>query len=150
MRKTKTDRVVMDNGHRFQAGNPGGQLQLASKAAALLLPAAFATPRDVAMRARRYTNKCLRTLANILQDGNEKGANRIRAAEILLARGWGTPDKGVDPLAGLSEEELQEAARQILKGRIAGAALPATVISDKTIVTGGTVITAPGDEEPAK
>jgi hypothetical protein len=39
--------------------------------------------------ARTYTNQAILILGGIMQNGEE--ANRIRAADILLDRGWGKP-----------------------------------------------------------
>ena len=39
--------------------------------------------------ARAYTNQAILIIGGIMQNGEE--ANRIRAAEMLLDRGWGKP-----------------------------------------------------------
>jgi hypothetical protein len=47
-------------------------------------------PIDLDSLARSYTERAIFTLGTILENGVEEG-NRIRAADILLDRGWGRP-----------------------------------------------------------
>lgn len=82
--------------------------------------------KDVTFLARRYTVRAIKTLYEVMMDKKELGANRIHAADILLKRGWGTPDKPINALAKASADEIREAARK-LRGQV-------TVISDKTVI----------------
>jgi hypothetical protein len=47
-------------------------------------------PIDLASLARSYTEQAILTLGGVMKDGIEE-SNRIRAADILLDRGWGRP-----------------------------------------------------------
>jgi hypothetical protein len=45
---------------------------------------------DLDSLARAYTDRAIKILGGVLENGVEE-ANRIRAADILLDRGWGRP-----------------------------------------------------------
>ena len=47
------------------------------------------TPQQLDSLARGYTEQAIQTLGGIMINGEE--GNRIRAADILLDRGWGRP-----------------------------------------------------------
>ena len=47
-------------------------------------------PLDLGSLARAYTERAIQTLAGVLENSTEE-SNRIRAADILLDRGWGRP-----------------------------------------------------------
>lgn len=57
-----------------QSGNPGGRKKL---------------PEDVVGLARKHTVDAMQVLADILLH-SDHDPSRVRAAEILLNRGWGT------------------------------------------------------------
>ena len=59
-------------------------------------------PADIRSLARLHTDQAIRILAGILENGTIE-ANRIRAAEILLNRGWGMPTQ---PIAGDDQTPL--------------------------------------------
>jgi len=62
-----------------QSGNPGGRRH---------------TCAEVVLLAREYTLESIATLVKCLKAKNE--GVRLRAAEMLLNRGWGTPTVYVD------------------------------------------------------
>jgi hypothetical protein len=67
-------------GRRFQpgqSGNAGGR------------PAQLVHVREA---ARSHTAAAIATLVEIMANPNEPASARARAAEILLARGWGQPE----------------------------------------------------------
>lgn len=68
-----------------QSGNPGGR------------PKAL---RQVVELARQRTAKAIKTLEEIMLHGENEGA-RVRAAEILIERGWG---KATQPISGAGED----------------------------------------------
>jgi hypothetical protein len=53
------------------------------------------TPPELRSLCRSYTEEAIRTIAGIMTAGQQE-ASRIRAAEILLDRGWG---RAVQPVA---------------------------------------------------
>ncbi len=74
--------------------------------------------QDVTTQARRYTKSAINTLVRIMRDPNASEAARVRAAETLLARGWGqAPQHRVDIVAQLSDRDLEAAAAQVLEAR---------------------------------
>lgn len=64
-----------------QVANPGGR------------PKEVVHVRDL---ARTYTEEAIRTLAEIMGNGDMKEAARVSAAQALLDRGWGKPAQPVD------------------------------------------------------
>jgi hypothetical protein len=48
------------------------------------------TPLDLGSLARGYTERAIKTLGGLMENGLEEGT-RIRAADILLDRGYGRP-----------------------------------------------------------
>ena len=68
----------------------------------------------VAALARQYSQEAIETLAEIMSDNSEKSSDRLKAIEILLARGYGAPrevevpvdTRGKVPLSKLSNEQL--------------------------------------------
>jgi Family of unknown function (DUF5681) len=72
-----------DSGGRFKkgvSGNPGGRPR---------------TPASVIEATRALTTKAIETLEHMLDNG-ENEMTRVRAAEILLNRAWGTPAQHVN------------------------------------------------------
>jgi hypothetical protein len=72
-----------DSGGRFKkgvSGNPGGRPKQSA---------------DVVEAARALTPKAIETLEHLLANG-ENEMTRVRAAEILLNRAWGTPAQHVN------------------------------------------------------
>jgi hypothetical protein len=52
------------------------------------------TPEILVRLAREQTTEAIRHLVNIMSDLEQSGAVRVRAAELLLERGWGkTPQQ---------------------------------------------------------
>lgn len=91
--------------HRFapgKSGNPGGR------------------KRDKALTAlaREFTEEALKTLAEVMRDATQMAKDRVKAAEVLLDRGWGKARESVEitgadggpvqmvDYSALSEEEL--------------------------------------------
>lgn len=60
-----------------QSGNPGGRK---------------AVPKDVRELARGYTAQAIETQAAIMMDPDAPHAARVKAADCLLNRAWGTPE----------------------------------------------------------
>lgn len=52
-------------------------------------------PEDVKAAFRGYTFEARDTLVEIMQNKEAKESARIRAAEIILERGWGKPEQAV-------------------------------------------------------
>lgn len=70
---------------RFKPGNPGGGRPK--------------MPEDVKLAFRSLTMDAVKTLASIMQSG-DSDTSRLRAAEIILNRAWGTPTQAVDLTRG--------------------------------------------------
>ncbi len=64
-----------------QSGNPSGRPKV---------------PEEVKAAFREHTQQALDTLVSIIESESAKDADRIRAAEVILDRGWGKPVQGVD------------------------------------------------------
>ena len=82
-----------------QSGNPGGR------------------PKEVAHvkeLARQHTPAAITTLATIMDNSEEPGAARVRAAEALLNRAWGTPESTAN--VNLTNEPTTEQLIQIIFG----------------------------------
>jgi hypothetical protein len=60
-----------------QSGNPSGRAKI---------------PEDVKEAARAHTEEAIRTLAEIMGDSAAQPGARVRAAESLLNRAWGSPE----------------------------------------------------------
>jgi hypothetical protein len=72
-------RMATYNGGRWakgQSGNPGGRPRIM---------------RDVQALARQYSNEAIRTLGELMRSDAAPPGVRVRAAELLLDRGWGRP-----------------------------------------------------------
>ena len=81
------------------SGNPGGR------------------PKDIVHvkeLAREYTAQAVKTLAAIMCDSEEPVAARVRAAESLLNRAWGTPESTAN--VNVSTEPTTEQLVQIILG----------------------------------
>lgn len=50
---------------------------------------------ELAEAARVFTLESLDTVLEIMRDKKQAGPTRLRAAEMLLARGWGEPTKPI-------------------------------------------------------
>ncbi len=87
-----------------KSGNPGGR------------PKAY---RDVVEAARKRTIKAIKTLESVMTTSDNDSA-RVKAAEVLLDRGWGKPVQPVD-LDPHNRQELERRAREILARRAAEA-----------------------------
>lgn len=77
----KTADPPRDAKGRFTGGNPGGGRPK--------------MPEDVKAAFRGYTIEARDTLVEIMQNKEAKESARIRAAEIILERGWGKPEQAV-------------------------------------------------------
>ena len=64
-------------------------------------------PLDLDSLARSYTERAIFTLGTIMENSLEEG-NKIRAADILLDRGWGRPKQN-------NTHELKGEVRVILR-----------------------------------
>ena len=60
-----------------QSGNPSGRQKI---------------PDDVKEMARGLTREAIQTLAAVMRDKAAPPSARIRAAEVILDRGWGRPE----------------------------------------------------------
>ena len=61
---------------------------------------------EVVKLARSFTEEAVLTLREIAVDEKQPAMARVRAADVLLARGWGSPSSEVDlELAERTEEE---------------------------------------------
>jgi hypothetical protein len=81
-----------------RSGNPGGK------------------PKGIASEARRIAGtdarKFLKLLAKIAEDTSEKTSDRIRAAEIVIERGFGKAP-AFAPLEGENPLELDDISREV-------------------------------------
>jgi hypothetical protein len=64
--------------------------------------------------AREYTVQAVTTLAEIMCDPEAPAAARVRSAEALLNRGWGTPESTAN--VSVSTEPTTEQLIQIILG----------------------------------
>ena len=69
-------------GRPFAPGNPGGGRKR--------------IPADVIEACRASSTKAIKTLVDILGNAEARDADRIRAAEIILNRGFGLPKQAVE------------------------------------------------------
>jgi len=85
-------------------------------------------PADAVSLARKYSRAAIETVNQIMEDG-DSDAIRLRAAEVMLERGWGKAASNVDmkvdhkysvAVSGLGREELVCMLRQRL-GLVDGA-----------------------------
>lgn len=106
----------MNNGQfpKGRSGNPGGRPTM---------------PSELRLKCRELTTKALETLEAAMTEGDST-ASRVRAAELVLAYGWGKPAERVSleaaeperPLARLTTEEvaaLAQRARNLMEIRSA-------------------------------
>jgi len=79
-------------------------------------------PADAVSLARRYSRAAIEVVNQIMEDG-DSDAIRLRAAEVMLERGWGKASSNVDmkvdhkysvAVSGLGREELVGMLRQRL------------------------------------
>lgn len=54
-------------------------------------PCPGGVPKDVRKAAKKHTRVAISTLLEILQDAKAPHSARVRAAEVMLDRGWGKP-----------------------------------------------------------
>ena len=76
--------VKRDNKGRFvkgQSGNKQGRQKI---------------PEDIKQAFRSLAPDCCRVLCSIVNDESARHADRIKAAEVILDRGWGKPVQSVD------------------------------------------------------
>lgn len=73
--------------------------------------------REVALLARSYTTDAIRVLASIMLSKKAHTPSRVRAAELLLERGYGKAPAVLNVVHHLGSQELEDAARAILKKR---------------------------------
>lgn len=64
-----------------QSGNPSGRPKI---------------PEDIKQAFKDLTPKAIETLQKILDDDDAKYADKIKAAEIIMDRGYGKPTQAVD------------------------------------------------------
>lgn len=73
--------------------------------------------RHVTELARVYTCQAVETLASIMLDTEINASARVKAAEVLLDRGYGKAPITYDIVHTLNDKELQETAYRILQKR---------------------------------
>lgn len=78
---TESAKLPRDEKGRFTGGNPGGGRPK--------------MPEELKEAFRELTSKAKDTLVEIMCDPCAKETARIRAAEIILERGWGKPEQAV-------------------------------------------------------
>lgn len=116
-----------------------------------------AIPADVKAAAREYTAQALATLAAAMGPGN-KPAVRIKAAGMLLDRGWGRPVQPVDAdiairtfvdLSRLTPSQLDEYERATAElARLEGLGLPPPQAASAADLSGEDIPDGPDDDEP--
>lgn len=62
------------------SGNPNGRPKI---------------PEDVKNAFRAHTMEAKNTLVEIMRDTENRAGDRVRAAEVVLNRGWGTPEHAI-------------------------------------------------------
>lgn len=80
-------------------------------------------PRVIIDLARNYTTKAIRTLAELMEDTAQPGPVRVRAAEILIERGYGkapqavlvTDDRSLP--TGIAAVPIEERIKQLIAAR---------------------------------
>jgi hypothetical protein len=68
---------------------------------------------EIESLARSYSKTAIKTLAGIMMEEHNPPAARVKAAEILLDRGWGKPKQHVD-LEGLDHAPIEKIVREIV------------------------------------
>lgn len=70
--------------------------------------------RSVRREAKAYTLEALHTLLEVMRDKDARRADRIHAAELILAYGWGKPpvvhhfgEEDGNPFSGLTSHEIR-------------------------------------------
>lgn len=91
----ETGKVIKAQGKPKQKG-PGRPFK---KGEAPKSPGRPKVPEDVKEAFRALTPQAVATLFGIMTEG-EQESNRLRAAEIILNRAWGTPTQAVDLTGG--------------------------------------------------
>ena len=71
------------------------------------------TPPELRSLCRSYTEEAIRTIAGVMTAGQQE-ASRLRAAEVLLDRGWGkaVQTHASDPDGPLIVEIIQQRVRE--------------------------------------
>jgi hypothetical protein len=84
-----------------QSGNPAGRRKNTQE------------DIDVKVLAKAHTRDAIDTLTRIMMTGAER--NQVRAAEVILSRGHGSPDQKIDVNLGLQQyDEAVQRAHDIL------------------------------------
>jgi hypothetical protein len=107
----------------------------------------FAHATDVIWLARRYTKSAVKVMVAIMKNPKAGYNNRLRAAEALLNRGWGSYEKGLDPLSGMTPLQIKETAARLKALHSRPSSTKITIHSDKTVVTGGQGVLTNGEEK---
>ena len=92
------------NGTSFKPGNPGGGRPK--------------VPDEIKQATRELSLEAIKTLAAVMRGAKTRPAEKIRAAEVILNRAWGTPTQSVEltgkdggPLETASLAPAERAAR---------------------------------------
>lgn len=72
---------------------------------------------DLALLARRFTKKAVKTLADIMQDPTAPHNARIAASREILNRGHGQAPTHVEIVKNLTDDELEQMSQVILERR---------------------------------
>ena len=73
--------------------------------------------RDIATVARKYTTEAMETIVSIMRDAKADQMTRLKAAALLLDRGYGKIPQTINMVQHFSADELEDAARKIMKRR---------------------------------
>jgi len=93
-------------GRPFAPGNPGGGRKR--------------IPEDVLEACRASSTKAVKILTGILTNEAARDADRIRAAEIILNRGYGLPKQAVENSGANSDPfNIMSMTREEAKARLA-------------------------------
>ena len=84
--------------------------------------------QEVVLLARRKSAAAITTIAEIMNEPRNPSSIRLKAAKMLLVRGWGEREEPVDPDRALTSDEVSYAANKlrvvIHKARVSRKALP--------------------------
>ncbi len=99
-----------------KSGNPGGR------------PKVLGHVRDL---ARAQTDTAINTLVAIMSNSKSPAAARVRAAELLLDRGWGKPEAKTEVgLPGSFEDLSDEKLKQTIFDQLVARGLPEDMARD--------------------
>lgn len=91
---------------------------------------------EIKALARDHAEAAIETLAEVMADPDAKDAARVKAADIILQRGFGAPERKVEQTIDVTVFDARQAHLNALN-KFAGRAKlpsPAPAIEDATIV----------------